>query len=285
MVLAGAERAAYLCLMDLYAYFRRIGFSGDARPDLATLKAIHRAHSLAVTYENFDVQLGRPLTTDPAEAFDKIVRRGRGGWCYEMNGLLGAALEAIGFEVTRLAGGVHRATRGDEAVGNPLVLMVDIGGEPWIADVGFGDGSRDPFPLREGPVVSDGYAYRLERLDADWWRFHNHPLGGAPGFDFTADPADPARLAHMCRELQTSPQSPFVMVAVAQRHFGDEIRLLRGRVFRRVRGDRHDEQLIDAPDAFVALLKREFDLDLPEAAALWPRICERHEQFFANAGA
>ena len=94
--------------MDLQLYLDRIGFAGASRPDLATLRAIHRGHSLSISYENLDVQLGRPLTTSPAEAFEKIVRRGRGGWCYEMNGLLAAVLEEIGFKVTRLAGGVGR---------------------------------------------------------------------------------------------------------------------------------------------------------------------------------
>ena len=268
--------------MDLKAYFDRIGFTGDARPDLATLRAIHRAHSLAITYENLDVQLGRTLTTDPAAAFDKIVRNGRGGWCYEMNGLLGAALDAVGFKVTRLAGAVHRALRGDDMVGNHLVLLVDLDGEPWIADVGFGDGSRDPFRLKEGPVVSDGYAYRLERLDADWWRLNTHPLGGAPSFDFTTRPADPERLASKCVELQTSPQSIFVMVAIAQRHFGDESRILRGRAFRRIRGAEKADSLIASADDFVDLLAREFELDLPETAELWPRICVRHDELFAG---
>ena len=35
------------------------------------------------------------MTTSPAEAFDKIVGAGRGGWCYEMNGLFGRVLEGI----------------------------------------------------------------------------------------------------------------------------------------------------------------------------------------------
>ncbi|HET6969977.1 MAG TPA: arylamine N-acetyltransferase [Phenylobacterium sp.] len=249
------------------------------------MRAVHRAHAFAIPYENFDVQLGRPLTPDPAAAFDKIVRRRRGGWCYEMNGLLGAALQAIGFKVTRLAGAAVRGIMGDEAIGNHLVLLVDLDGEPWIADVGFGDGSRDPFPLREGPVVSDGYAYALERLDADWWRFQNHPDGGAPHFDFRLEPADPALLAAKCLELQASPGSPFVLNAIAQRHYGDEVRMLRGRVFRRVRPGWVDESLIDSAADLVALLQREFDLDLPEAATLWPRICARHDEVFAAAPA
>jgi len=271
--------------MDLQAYLDRIGFQGVPRPDLATLRALHRGHSLAISYENLDVQLGRPLTTDPAQAFDKIVRRGRGGWCYEMNGLFGAMLDEIGFKATRLAGAVHRIERGEAAIGNHLVLLVDLEGEPWIADVGFGDGSRDPYPLTEGSIVCDGYEYRLERLDAEWWRLHNHPAGGAPNFDFTLEPAQPARLAAMCQELQTSPGSVFVMTAIAQRHMGDEIRLLRGRAFRRLRPGWKDDSLIDTAEDFVALLKREFELDVPEAAEIWPRVHARHEELFAKAPA
>lgn len=267
--------------MDVQAYLDRVGFKCVPRPDLATLLALHRGHALAISYENLDVQLGRPLTPDPAEAFDKIVRRRRGGWCYEMNGLLGAILEEIGFKVTRLAGGVHRKSRGDEVVGNHLVLKVDLD-QPWIADVGFGDGPRDPFPLRTGDVSSDGYVYRLERLDEDWWRFHNHPNGGAPNFDFTLEPADPARLSAMCQHLQTAQDSMFVMNAIAQRHMGPEVRLLRGRAFRRLTPHSLEDSLIASADDFVALLKHEFELDVPEASSIWGRICERHEALFPN---
>ncbi|WP_293683085.1 arylamine N-acetyltransferase [uncultured Phenylobacterium sp.] len=266
--------------MDIQAYFDRIGFKGAPKADLATLRALHRRHSLAISYENLDVQLGRPVTIDPAAAFAKIVHGRRGGWCYEMNGLLGAVLEEVGFKVTHLAGGVHRAVRGDEMVGNHLVLLVEVDGEPWIADVGFGDGPRDPYPLREGPFTCDGFVYRLERLDADWWRLNNHPDGGAPSFDFTLEPADPARLAEMCGVLQTAPTSIFVMTAIAQRHLGDEIRLLRGRAFRRLTPGSQENSLIDSAPDFVALLKREFELDVPEAATIWDRICARHDELF-----
>ena len=265
--------------MDLKAYFDRIGFNDEARPDLATLKALHRAHLLAIPYENLDVQLGRTVTTAPDAAFDKIVRRRRGGWCYEMNGLFGAVLDAIGFKVMRLAGGVGRDTAGDEKLGNHLVLLVDLG-EPWIADVGFGDGALEPFSLKAGAFSQDGYDFRLEQLDGGWWRLHNHPLGGASNFDFALKPADPALLAEKCHWLQTSPESGFVQNAVAQRWRPGEILQLRGRSLTRLRNGEKHTHLIGSADEYLEVLTREFDLRIPEAAALWPRIAARHEALF-----
>jgi N-hydroxyarylamine O-acetyltransferase len=271
--------------LDLQAYFDRIGFTGEARPDLATLRGLHRAHLQAVPYENLDVQLGRPLTTDPAAAFDKIVRQGRGGWCYEMNGVFGAVLGEIGFKVTPMAGAAMRELLGDIVIGNHLVLRVDLDGEPWIADVGFGDGALEPFPLRAATLEFAGYRFRLEAMDEGWWRFHNHEFGGAKSFDFQAAPADPELLAGRCEWLQYAPDSHFVLNAIVQRYRGEAILQLRGRVLRRVTPTGVTQQTIGSAAEWVAVLAREFDLDIPEAAALWPRVVARHEEVLAAAAA
>src|SRR5262249_30138545 len=106
---------------QLQAYFARVGMEPSARPDLAALRAIHRAHALAFTWEASDAFLTREQgSIDPALAFEKLVAGRGGGWCYEMNGLLGAVLAASGFAVTRLCAGVYRATLGDAVVGNHL---------------------------------------------------------------------------------------------------------------------------------------------------------------------
>src|SRR6202042_3088551 len=112
------------------------GFAGKARPDLATLIALHRAHLQAIPYDSLDVQLGRPVSLDP-----------------------GAAFEKIGFKVTRMAGAAMRELRGDSMLASHLVLLVEsdeLPGGPWIADVGFGDGALEPFPLAEGPLSFEG---------------------------------------------------------------------------------------------------------------------------------
>jgi N-hydroxyarylamine O-acetyltransferase len=269
--------------MDLKAYFERVHFRGEARPDLATLRALHRAHLQAIPYENLDVQLGRRLTPDPAAAFEKVVGQGRGGWCYEMNGVFGAVLAEIGFKVTRMAGAAMRELMGDDVIGNHLVLLVEVEGESWIADVGFGDGTLEPFRLTPGALTVEGFSFRLERLDDRWWRFHNHEYGGAKSFDFAVEPANPELLAGRCDWLQYAPDSHFVLNAVVQRYRGNEILQMRGRVLRRVTPGGVEQSLLGSADEFVDILSRDFDLDLPEAATLWPRILARHEQVMAAA--
>lgn len=256
--------------MRLADYFRRIGYDGGVEPDLETLTGVHRAHLLAVPYENIDVALRRPVTRDPAAAFDKIVTRGRGGWCYEMNGLLGWALEEIGFSVTRVAGGVGRATFGDESVGNHLVLRVDLD-RPYIADVGFGDGFLEPVALAEGVHAQRGFTFRLEKLDAHWWRLHNHQYGAAPSFDFVDEPGDPALLERSSLKLQED-SSRFVSNVIMQKHTSDGIAALNGRSLRLVRNDAVETREIGDVDDYEHVLARTFALPTSDARVLWDKV-------------
>ena len=269
-------------MVDLPAYLARIGFSGQARPDRATLEAVHRRHLLSIPYENLDVQLGRPLITSPEVAFQKLVASRRGGWCYEMNGTLGVALAAIGFSVTRLAGAVMRSAMGDANLGNHLVLKVDLPAGPVIADVGFGDGPIGPFDLRAGRFRSGLFDFELEDLGDGWWRMHNHPYGGAPNFDFQPQAADERVLSARCDFLQKSETSPFVQNVVAQIHREDGLRLLRGRVLRTVTADGASDHLLGSAEELIGVLHEDFGLDVPEAAGLWPKIVARHEALFAD---
>ena len=97
--------------MQLTDYLTRIDYHGTVAPTLACLNAVHRHHLLNIPYENLDVQLRRPVDQDIERIFEKIVHRRRGGWCYEMNGLLCWALREIGFDVMRMTGGVGRKER------------------------------------------------------------------------------------------------------------------------------------------------------------------------------
>src|SRR5437870_3414792 len=121
--------------VDIAAYLRRIGYTGPIVPTLETLREIHRAHLLAVPFENLDIPLGRQIVCDEDIFVCKIVERRRGGFCYEMNGAFAALLRAIGFRVTLLSARVPQPDGSDGPEFDHLTLRVDIE-EPMVGRCG-----------------------------------------------------------------------------------------------------------------------------------------------------
>jgi N-hydroxyarylamine O-acetyltransferase len=150
--------------VDLDAYFARIGFKGPRVPTLDTLRALHLAHAQAIAFENLNPLMGWPVRLDLPSLEEKLVRSGRGGYCFEQNALLAAALQELGFTVTGLAARVilHAPEDAIRPRGH-MLLKVEVAGEPYIADVGFG-GQTLTGPLRltaEGEQATPHEPFRL----------------------------------------------------------------------------------------------------------------------------
>jgi N-hydroxyarylamine O-acetyltransferase len=141
---------------DSSDYLKRIRFSATPGadglgPTLPTLQALHRAHMLAVPFEDLSIHIGQPIILQEDALFDKIVRRRRGGFCYELNGLFAALLRHLGYRVTLLSAGVARSAGGFGPEFDHLTLLVhQLAGADWLADVGFGDSFVQPRALRKG---------------------------------------------------------------------------------------------------------------------------------------
>lgn len=97
-------------MLDVAAYLERIGYSGRQTPSAETLRNIHRAHLLAVPFENLDIGWAREIRMDQEAFVRKIVEHRRGGFCYELNGAFAALLQALGFTVTLLSARVPART-------------------------------------------------------------------------------------------------------------------------------------------------------------------------------
>jgi N-hydroxyarylamine O-acetyltransferase len=255
--------------MPLEDYLARVGFDGEPRPDFDTLRRLHRGHLASIPYENLGVLLGETLDFDIARIFDKLVHQRRGGWCYEMNGLFAWALETIGFRVTRLAGAVIRDRMGDDYTGNHLVLCVDLD-QPYLADVGFGDGLVEPIPLTEHTIEQDRFVSKLARVEGGWWRFHNHQHCGAPSFDFRNEPAATEQLAGMCTFLQSSDKSPFTQNVVLQRRLNDRVEIIRNAFRMTAHPDRLERRVMQSADEMLHEMRVVFGIDVPAARTLWP---------------
>lgn len=150
--------------MDLERYLRRIELAACPAADAEGLALLQLAHRQAIGFENLDVRLGRGIRIDSGAVFDKLVLRGRGGYCFEHNRLYSDALTLLGVENRPL---LARVLLGIPAGVVPprthTLLLAQVEGRPWIADAGFGGSYVPPMPLEHGAEAAtpDGARHRL----------------------------------------------------------------------------------------------------------------------------
>jgi N-hydroxyarylamine O-acetyltransferase len=200
--------------IDVKAYFDRINYQGSTDPTLETLCVLHRAHMLAVPFENLDIPLKQLIVLDEELLFDKIVNRRRGGFCYELNGLFSALLREMGFYIQRLSAQVANAEGEFGMELGHMTLLVQHE-ERWLADVGFGDSFIEPLRLDErGEQVQEQGRYRIadDRIVDD----HEHltylwqeEKGWKAQYIFKLKPYTLADFQDACDWTQTSPLSSF----------------------------------------------------------------------------
>jgi N-hydroxyarylamine O-acetyltransferase len=201
--------------MDLEAYLRRIAYEGEREPTVDVLRGLHLAHVRSVAFENSSVLRGEPIILDGTRLVSKIVDAGRGGFCYELNGAFAELLRAVGFGVELLPA----RTWSDARLGPPfehLCLRVNVGGEPFLVDVGAGFSFVEPLRLVVGLEQADPNGrFRIVRppddaaqLEVEWlhrdgvWR---------PHYRFEPRAVALTEFAATCEWLRTSSESPFTI--------------------------------------------------------------------------
>ncbi len=156
---------------NIDAYFERIGFSGSIAPTLQTLEQLHALHPAAIPFENLDPLLDVPVRLELRNLEQKLLFEKRGGYCFEQNLLFKAMLEDLGFEVTGLAARVNWNHPDDEErPKSHMVLLVDVNGSPYLADVGFSVGTLTaPLRLRSDLEQQTPHeTFRLVGGEPDW---------------------------------------------------------------------------------------------------------------------
>lgn len=201
-------------VLNLDAYCRRISYSGPRTATLDTLQGITACHAATIPFENLDVLARRPIDLSPPAIEEKIVHRGRGGYCFETNQLLMLALQAIGFRVVPLSARVRwMLPREFVPPRTHMFLQLDVAGEPWLADCGVGGVSlTGAIRFRDGLEQSTSHDQRRVVFDSDrklWFhqvRFEEQWLDVS---EFTGEemPAIDRTLANWW--TSTSPESKF----------------------------------------------------------------------------
>jgi len=206
-------------LFDLDAYLERIGLGG--RPGIAE---IHRAHVSSIPFENLDPRRGVPVSLTPEDLQRKLVDERRGGYCFEQNLLLKGALEALGAEVEPLLARVRLGAQpGITRPRSHLLLRVELDGQRWHADAGFGMGTPlEPLPYGPGAehdqagwrfrVVRDGPELVLQRAGGEGW---------ADMYGFLPEAVPLVDVETSNWFTSTHPRSPFVSGLMVAAQTGD----------------------------------------------------------------
>uniref|UniRef100_UPI00358F244F arylamine N-acetyltransferase 2-like isoform X2 n=1 Tax=Myxine glutinosa TaxID=7769 RepID=UPI00358F244F len=158
--------------LDVKAYLERINYKGPCEePTIDCLRQLHVAHLTSVPFENLSIHCGEEIVLDLPLVYDKVVRRHRGGFCYELNRLFAWLLEQMGFSVTLISAGVyHLATKRYGPTGHHMLTLVTLSsGRRVLADVGIGCSFRLPLFLEDGIIDAQvNGTFRL-RLDSGTW--------------------------------------------------------------------------------------------------------------------
>ncbi|MGQ5637382.1 MULTISPECIES: arylamine N-acetyltransferase family protein [unclassified Streptomyces] len=258
------------------AYLRRISAKRPPKPTSGALHELHLRHLRTVPFENLSIHLGEEIVLEEERLLDKLIGRGRGGFCYELNGAFGALLTALGYEVELLAARVYGA---EGRLGIPydhLALRVrTVEGDSWIADVGFGAHSHHPLRCMDRAEQADpGGVFRVADAGPDAAGVRGGGSAGAGDLDVVQDGTPRYRLETRPRALgdfvagawwhSTSPLSHFTRSLVCSRLTEDGGRItLSGRELKTtaVDGTRTATEL-ETEEAILTAYRERFGIEL-----------------------
>ena len=221
--------------------------------DLQTLQALHQAYPSIIPFENIEVLLGRPLSIEIDAIAEKMLDKRRGGYCFEHNLLFKAVLEEAGFEVTpHLARVVWGMDKPAATPQTHMLLIVNISGIRYLADVGFGGVSLTaPQRLVEGE--QNGFV--LERTGSQSWLMSVN-AGGTRRLMYSVDerPCQQADILVASHFVATHPESIFRHhLMMAKIIDGAQVNLF-DRGITTYRGEQKQEVKAESFETFCALL-------------------------------
>ena len=262
----------------LGAYLKRVGYAGPQVPTLATLRAIHALQPAAIPFEGLDPFLQRPVPLDLASLQAKLVHQRRGGYCFELNILMGAALQSLGFSVTKLAGRVRWMAPPDRphSPRTHTLLRVDLDEGAFLADVGFGGHLvAGPIrPERDVEQATPASVVRLSGTDQTYMLQALLPKGWQDMYLFTLEPQHAIDYEVANWFTSTHPSSLFRAALLAERLTPERrISLFNTKVTERRPGVAASERILANAGELAEVFDRDFGVTLPmDPLEVWHRI-------------
>ncbi len=265
-------------LTHLALYLQRLGFDAPPAPTLETLRQLQLRHTGEFAFENLTTLSGEPVLIDLPSIEQKVLYDGRGGYCYELNNLFLALLQALGFDARGITGRVVMGQpEGAWTARTHRVSLVTLDGVRYITDVGFG-GMVPTAPLMldtEAEQLTPHEPYRIERhedgytlranVGGEWRAMYIFDLQRQEDIDYTVGNW----------YVSTHPESSFARQLMVARTGEGWRRTLNNGSFAIHRVGRESErrQVVDV-DELIGLLEDEFGIRVPVHEGL-KRVLER----------
>lgn len=262
--------------VNLNAYFERIGFAGSIAPTLQTLELLHALHPATIPFENIAPLMGEQVLLDQQSLERKLLTDRRGGFCFEHNFLFMRILADLDYEVRPLLARVIW-TNPEAIVAPPshMLLLVDIKGANYIADVGFGGLSLTaPLRLRAGAEQATPHeTFRLTGGDPDWTLEVRIGEEWRGVYVFTTDTVAEVDLWDINRDLSSNPASPFTrQLRAALSPGGRRLKVHNDQFTIQPTGEPAEKRLLTSVEEMRAVLTEQLGLTLPESEKLDARL-------------
>lgn len=249
--------------IDVERYLRRAGYEALSLPTLDYLKKLHKNHLLSIPFENLDIHWQRQIVLEIEKIYEKIVLSKRGGFCYELNGLFYALLLNLGFSCRLISCRVYNDKGEESADYDHMAIIVDLEGDLYLADVGFGELFLEPKKIVLDHVLIDYNKYFKFSLSADN-EFILSSSSDASSFKreyiFSTETKQFIEFMPRCDWQQTSKDSHFTQNKVCSIATAEgRISLTSDKLIKTVKGVRQETKLLNADD-FNSKLKELFGI-------------------------
>lgn len=258
--------------VNLNAYFERIGFAGSIAPTVQTLEQLHALHPAAIPFENLSPLMGEQVLLDQQSLEKKLLTERRGGFCFEHNYLFMRILADLDYDVRPLVARVIW-NKPEPATAKPshMLVLIDIKGVNYIADVGFG-GLTLTTPLRLRADVEQATPHESFRLvggDPQWTLEVKIGEEWRGVYVFTTEAVAEVDLWDISRDLAGNPASPFTQeLRVALAPSGRRLKLHNSQYTIQPTGEDAEKRELDTVEAIRAVLAEDFGIALPESEKL-----------------
>lgn len=250
--------------MNTEKYLNRLEYTGSLHPTLEVLSQLQEAHVLHIPFENLDIHYGVPIELDIGRIFSKVVLNGRGGFCYELNGLFHELLRTLGFHAKRIAARVYDKANGYGPPYDHLAILVEIEGVTYLSDVGFGEFAFSPLRLETGIIQKDIRGeFIIEHAEDNYYRVSKSENGIlVPQYIFTPKACEFREFNEMCHYHQSNPHSHFTQnVLITRPTPGGRITITKD-TLKITNGGSVRETHLETEEAFPEMVRKYFGIEL-----------------------